>query len=54
MDYLLSELAKRTGSKFEGDDCTIENIAEISSAVFGEIAFISNPKYILRSFYYER
>lgn len=46
MGYQLSELAERTGSKLEGDDCLIDGIAEISSAVSGEIAFISNPKYV--------
>ena len=45
MAYQLSELATRTGSKLEGDDCQIESIAEISSAGSGAIAFISNPAY---------
>ena len=46
MVYQLSELAKLTGSKLEGDDCLIKSIAEISSANSGDIAFISNPKYL--------
>ena len=46
MGYQLSELAQQTGSKLEGDDCLIESIAEISSAGSGDIAFISNPKYV--------
>ena len=46
MDYQLSDLAKRTGSKLEGDDCLIKSIAEISSAISGDIAFISNPRYV--------
>ena len=46
MDYQLSELAKLTGTKHEGDDCLIESIAEISSATSGDLAFISNPKYV--------
>lgn len=45
MDYQLSALAKLTGSKLEGDDCLINNIAEISSASTGDIAFISSPAY---------
>jgi len=46
MSYQLSELAQQTGSRLEGDDCLIVSIAEISSAASGDIAFISNPKYI--------
>ncbi len=46
MGYQLSALAQQTGSKLEGEDCLIESIAEISSAGSGDIAFISNPKYI--------
>lgn len=46
MNYQLSELAKLTGTKHEGDDCLIESIAEISSATSGDLAFISNPKYV--------
>ena len=46
MRYQLSELAKQTGSRLEGDDCQIESIAEISSASLGDIAFVSNPKYV--------
>ena len=45
MSFQLSELAKLTGSKLEGDDCLINNIAEISSAKSGDIAFISSPAY---------
>ena len=46
MAYPLSELAKKTGSKLEGEDCLIAGIAEISTAGSGEIAFISNPAYV--------
>jgi UDP-3-O-[3-hydroxymyristoyl] glucosamine N-acyltransferase len=46
MAYRLSELAIRTGSKLEGDDCLIKSIAEISSAGAGDIAFIANPAYV--------
>ena len=45
MSFQLSELAKLTGSKLEGDDCLINNMAEISSAKSGDIAFISSPAY---------
>ena len=46
MQYRLLELAERTGCKLVGEDCLIESIAEISSALSGEIAFISNPRYV--------
>lgn len=46
MGYQLSELARQTGSRLEGDDCLIERIAEISVAGLGDIAFVSNPKYV--------
>ena len=46
MAYQLSELAELTGSKLEGKDCLIASIAEISSACAGDLAFISNPKYV--------
>ncbi|MCW8830163.1 MAG: UDP-3-O-(3-hydroxymyristoyl)glucosamine N-acyltransferase, partial [Gammaproteobacteria bacterium] len=46
MSYQLSELAEKTGARLEGGDCQIRSIAEISSARAGDIAFVSNPKYI--------
>ncbi|MDH5710126.1 MAG: UDP-3-O-(3-hydroxymyristoyl)glucosamine N-acyltransferase [Gammaproteobacteria bacterium] len=46
MGLYLSELARQTGARLEGDDCLIEGIAEISAAQSGDIAFISNPKYL--------
>ncbi|MCK5002046.1 MAG: UDP-3-O-(3-hydroxymyristoyl)glucosamine N-acyltransferase [Gammaproteobacteria bacterium] len=45
MSFQLSALAKLTGSRLEGDDCLINNIAEVSSANAGDIAFISSPAY---------
>ncbi len=46
MSFQLSELAELTGTKLEGSSCAIEGIADISSAVSGDIAFISNSKYV--------
>jgi len=46
MQVSLSDLAKQTGAKLDGDgDCLIERISEISTAVAGDIAFVSNPKF---------
>jgi UDP-3-O-[3-hydroxymyristoyl] glucosamine N-acyltransferase len=46
MPVKLSDLAKQTGARLEGDgDCLIERISEISNAVTGDIAFVYNPKY---------
>jgi UDP-3-O-[3-hydroxymyristoyl] glucosamine N-acyltransferase len=46
MPAKLSDLAKQTGARLEGDgDCLIERISEISTAATGDIAFVSNPKY---------
>ena len=44
----LSEIASRIGGQIKDDsakDVEIKNIADIESAVSGEITFISNPKY---------
>ena len=46
MGIQLSKLAKQTGSTLVGDDCQIDSIAEISSAGAGDIAFVSNSKYL--------
>lgn len=45
MGFHLSDLAKKTGAKLEGDDALVESVAEIGSAVSGDIAFLSNAKY---------
>lgn len=46
MQVSLSDLAKQTGARLNGDgDCLIERISEISTAVTGDIAFVSNPKF---------
>ncbi|MCD6311263.1 MAG: UDP-3-O-(3-hydroxymyristoyl)glucosamine N-acyltransferase [Elusimicrobia bacterium] len=47
----LSEIAARIGGRIKDDsasarDVEIKNIADIESAVSGEITFISNPKYV--------
>jgi UDP-3-O-[3-hydroxymyristoyl] glucosamine N-acyltransferase len=47
MSHKLSDLADKSGARLEGDgDCLIERISEISTAGTGDIAFVSNPKYI--------
>ncbi len=42
----LSELAKKTGSRLHGDDCLIDNVADVNHAKNGELAFVYNPKYL--------
>jgi len=42
----LSEIAERIGGEIKGKNVEIKNIADIESAVSGEITFISNPKYL--------
>ena len=46
MAIKLSELAKMTGSRLHGDDCLIDNVADINHAVKGQLAFIYNPRYL--------
>jgi len=46
MAIKLSELAKFLNCRLRGDDCQIDNVAEISHAVEGQLAFIYNPHYI--------
>lgn len=46
MPIKLSDLAKKTGARLEGNgDCLIERVSEIRTALAGDIAFVSNPKY---------
>jgi UDP-3-O-[3-hydroxymyristoyl] glucosamine N-acyltransferase len=46
MSITLSDLAKKTGARLEGNgDCVIERVSEISAAGSGDIAFVSSPKY---------
>lgn len=42
----LSELARLTGSQLHGDDCLIENVADINHAASGQLAFVYNAKYL--------
>lgn len=47
MQLKLSDIAKRTGAKLEGDgSCLIERISEISTAGMGDIAFVYHQKYV--------
>jgi UDP-3-O-[3-hydroxymyristoyl] glucosamine N-acyltransferase len=46
MAIKLSELAKFLNCSLRGEDCEIDNVAEISQAVKGQLAFIYNPNYI--------
>ncbi len=45
MAIKLSELAKKIQCDFSGEDCLIENVADINHAEKGDLAFISNVKY---------
>ena len=45
MAIKLSELAKKIQCDFTGEDCLIENVADINHAKKGDLAFISNIKY---------
>jgi UDP-3-O-[3-hydroxymyristoyl] glucosamine N-acyltransferase len=46
MAIKLSELAKTIDCCLQGEDCLIENVADIDSAEEGQLAFIYNPKYL--------
>ena len=46
MTIKLSELAKMTNTRLYGDDCLIDNVADINHAKNGQLAFIYNPKYL--------
>lgn len=46
MSIKLSELADKIDCRMHGDDCVIENVADIDSAEAGQLAFIYNPKYL--------
>lgn len=46
MAIQLSELAKKIDCRLSGDDCMIENVADINDAGPGQLAFIYNPKYL--------
>jgi UDP-3-O-[3-hydroxymyristoyl] glucosamine N-acyltransferase len=46
MAIKLSELAEKLDCRLHGEDCVIENVADIDSAKYGQLAFIYNPKYL--------
>jgi len=46
MTIKLSELAKHVNCRFHGEDCLIENVADLKSAEKGQLAFVYNPKYL--------
>ncbi|HEB82081.1 MAG TPA: UDP-3-O-(3-hydroxymyristoyl)glucosamine N-acyltransferase [Gammaproteobacteria bacterium] len=48
MAIKLSELAQQTGCRLQGNDCLIENVADLDSAVEGQLAFVYSPKYLDR------
>ena len=44
----LSELASKLGLNLHGADCDIDNVADISSAAEGGLAFVYDPRYLDR------
>ncbi|VAW52629.1 UDP-3-O-[3-hydroxymyristoyl] glucosamine N-acyltransferase [hydrothermal vent metagenome] len=46
MALKLSELARCIDCRLQGDDCLIENVADINQADKGYLAFVYNPKYL--------
>ena len=46
MTIKLSQLAKTIDCRIHGDDCLIDNVADLKSAVKGQLAFVYNPKYV--------
>lgn len=46
MAIKLSELAKKINCRMHGEDCQIENVADINHAKKGRLAFVYNPKYL--------
>jgi len=46
MAIKLSELAEKTGCRLQGEDCLIDNVADLDTAEQGQLAFIYNPKYL--------
>lgn len=45
MAMKLSELAKKLSCRFQGEDCLVNNVADINHANNGDLVFISNLKY---------
>ena len=48
MSIKLSELAEKTNCRLQGEDCLIDNVADIDEAGQGQLAFIYNPKFLDR------
>ena len=46
MAIKLSELAKKINCRLQGEDCLIENVADLEHAKKGQLAFVYNPKYL--------
>jgi len=46
MSIKLSELAEKIDCRLHGENCVIDNVADIDSAEQGQLAFIYNPKYL--------
>ena len=46
MSIKLSQLAKTIDCHIHGDDCLIENVADLNSAKKGQLAFVYNPRYV--------
>jgi UDP-3-O-[3-hydroxymyristoyl] glucosamine N-acyltransferase len=46
MSIKLSELADFTGTRLHGDDCLIDNVADLTVATPGQLGFVYNPKYL--------
>lgn len=46
MSIKLSELAEKINCRIQGDDCLIDNVADLNQAEQGHLAFIYNSKYL--------
>ncbi len=46
MTIKLSTLAEHINCRLQGDDCLIENVADLKSAESGQLAYIYNAKYL--------
>ena len=46
MAMKLSDIANQIDCRLVGDDCEIENVADINQASSGHLAFVYNPKYL--------
>lgn len=46
MPIKLSELAEKLDCRLRGEDCCIDNVADINQAQSGQLVFVYNPKYL--------